>query len=98
LRGIYGGVAEIQKRNEVKAKLLYDAIDHSDFYQNNVHPDNRSAMNVPFQLKNPELDELFLKEADAAGLRALAVFLCLKRINANFVLCRCSNFSVFESI
>ncbi|NVO99972.1 aminotransferase class V-fold PLP-dependent enzyme, partial [Photobacterium damselae subsp. damselae] len=36
-----------------------------------VHPDNRSAMNVPFQLKNPELDELFLKEADAAGLRAL---------------------------
>lgn len=66
-----GGVAEIQKRNEVKAKLLYDAIDHSDFYQNNVHPDNRSAMNVPFQLKNPELDELFLKEADEAGLRAL---------------------------
>lgn len=66
-----GGVAEMQKRNEAKAKLLYDYIDQSDFYRNEVHSDNRSLMNVPFQLKNPDLDSLFLEQADAAGLKAL---------------------------
>jgi len=66
-----GGVAEMQKRNEAKAKILYDFIDQSDFYRNEVHADNRSLMNVPFQLKNPELDALFLEQADVAGLKAL---------------------------
>ena len=66
-----GGVAEMQQRNEAKAKVLYDFIDHSDFYRNEVHADNRSLMNVPFQLKNPELDTLFLQQADATGLVAL---------------------------
>lgn len=67
-----GGVAEMQKRNEAKAKVLYDYIDQSAFYRNEVHSDNRSLMNVPFQLKNPELDALFLEQAEAAGLKALA--------------------------
>lgn len=67
-----GGVAEMQKRNEAKAKVLYDYIDQSEFYRNEVHSDNRSLMNVPFQLKNPELDALFLEQAEAAGLKALA--------------------------
>lgn len=66
-----GGVAEMQQRNEAKAKVLYDFIDHSDFYRNEVHADNRSLMNVPFQLKNSELDALFLQQADATGLVAL---------------------------
>ncbi|PSW18389.1 3-phosphoserine/phosphohydroxythreonine transaminase [Photobacterium sanctipauli] len=66
-----GGVAEMQKRNEEKAKVLYDYIDQSDFYRNDVHSDNRSLMNVPFQLKNPALDSVFLEKADAAGLKAL---------------------------
>ncbi|ELR67485.1 Phosphoserine aminotransferase [Photobacterium marinum] len=66
-----GGVEEMQRRNEAKAKILYDFVDHSDFYRNEIHPDNRSLMNVPFQLKSPELDALFLEQADAAGLKAL---------------------------
>ncbi|MGF1686429.1 3-phosphoserine/phosphohydroxythreonine transaminase [Photobacterium japonica] len=70
LKGI-GGVAEMQQRNEVKAKTLYDFIDQSDFYRNDVHADNRSLMNVPFQLKDAALDALFLEQADAAGLKAL---------------------------
>lgn len=70
LKGI-GGVEEMQKRNEAKAKALYDFIDQSDFYRNGVHADNRSLMNVPFQLSNPELDSLFLEQAEAAGLKAL---------------------------
>jgi len=66
-----GGVEEMQKRNEAKAEVLYSFIDQSDFYRNEVHPENRSLMNVPFQLKKPELDVLFLEQAEAAGLKAL---------------------------
>lgn len=68
---VIGGVEEMQRRNEAKAKILYDFVDHSDFYRNEIHQDNRSLMNVPFQLKSPELDALFLEQADAAGLKAL---------------------------
>ncbi|MDF2185842.1 3-phosphoserine/phosphohydroxythreonine transaminase [Grimontia hollisae] len=66
-----GGVEAMQQKNEEKAALLYDFIDGSDFYVNNIHSDNRSLMNVPFQLANPELDAKFLQASDAAGLKAL---------------------------
>lgn len=66
-----GGVAAMEKVNKEKADLLYRAIDGSDFYSNNVHPDNRSRMNVPFQLAKPELDALFLEQAKARGLVSL---------------------------
>lgn len=61
----------MKQRNDAKAELLYNFIDNSDFYKNDVHVDNRSFMNAPFQLKNPELDAKFLELADAAGLKAL---------------------------
>ncbi len=63
-----GGVAAIEKRNLEKAKLLYQAIDESDFYHNPVDPRYRSRMNVPFTLADPSLDAVFLKEAEAQGL------------------------------
>ncbi|MGF1748046.1 3-phosphoserine/phosphohydroxythreonine transaminase [Vibrio cionasavignyae] len=66
-----GGVAEIEVRNKEKAAILYDFIDASDFYRNDVHTANRSLMNVPFQLAKPELDDKFLALAEERGLRAL---------------------------
>jgi phosphoserine aminotransferase len=66
-----GGVAAIEKINREKAALLYDYIDQSAFYKNEIHPDNRSLMNVPFQLAKPELDATFLEQAQAKGLVAL---------------------------
>ncbi|CAJ0994442.1 Phosphoserine aminotransferase [Sodalis praecaptivus] len=66
-----GGLAEMDKRNQAKASLLYRTIDQSDFYRNRVAPANRSRMNVPFQLADSNLDALFLQEAQAAGLHAL---------------------------
>lgn len=66
-----GGVDAIEKINQEKAALLYSTIDDSDFYSNSVHSNNRSLMNVPFQLAKPELDAKFLELADAAGLKAL---------------------------
>jgi len=54
--------------NQLKAKNLYDFIDHSNFYSNPVSESNRSIMNVPFLLKNSDLDTEFLHEAENAGL------------------------------
>lgn len=66
-----GGVEAIEQVNKEKADLLYNYIDASDFYRNQVHPNNRSRMNVPFQLAKPELDSKFLELAQEAGLQAL---------------------------
>ena len=58
-----GGVAEIERRNIAKAKLLYDFLDATKFYGNPVAKEDRSRMNVPFTLRDAKLDELFLKGA-----------------------------------
>ncbi|ASY76928.1 3-phosphoserine/phosphohydroxythreonine transaminase [Pectobacterium polaris] len=67
----YGGLAEMEKRNQEKADLLYSAIDGNDFYRNDVAIANRSRMNVPFLLADSALDKVFLEESVAAGLHAL---------------------------
>ncbi|MGD8841857.1 MAG: 3-phosphoserine/phosphohydroxythreonine transaminase [Gammaproteobacteria bacterium] len=66
-----GGLEAMAVVNHSKARLLYDAIDASAFYQNPVDPDCRSWMNVPFTLADPDLDAVFLEEAAAAGLVTL---------------------------
>ncbi len=66
-----GGVKAIEKINREKAALLYGYVDSSDFYRNGIHSDNRSQMNVPFQLAKPELDATFLELAEARGLTSL---------------------------
>ncbi|MCP4277805.1 MAG: 3-phosphoserine/phosphohydroxythreonine transaminase, partial [Gammaproteobacteria bacterium] len=58
-----GGVEAMTSINQHKADLLYSAIDDSSFYRNNVHPDNRSIMNVPFHLADPALDKVFLEKS-----------------------------------
>ena len=62
-----GGIKEIEKINRKKAKMLYDYIDSTDFYQNNVEKCFRSMMNVPFVTESKELDAKFIKEAEEAG-------------------------------
>ncbi|WP_343554570.1 3-phosphoserine/phosphohydroxythreonine transaminase [Pantoea sp.] len=66
-----GGVAEMDKVNQAKADLLYGVIDNSAFYRNDVAAENRSRMNVPFQLADAALDKIFLDESLKAGLHAL---------------------------
>lgn len=66
-----GGVSEMDKINQAKADLLYGTIDNSDFYRNDVASQNRSRMNVPFQLADAGLDKLFLEASFGAGLHAL---------------------------
>ena len=66
-----GGVAAIEQVNIAKAKLLYDYIDSTDFYENHVAVENRSRMNIPFFLKDTALNDAFLKGAEAHGLLQL---------------------------
>ena len=63
-----GGLAAMEELNQAKAKLIYDLLDTSSFYQSPVALENRSLMNIPFTLKDAALDEDFLKQAKAAGL------------------------------
>ena len=66
-----GGLEEIEKINISKAALLYDLIDTTDFYYCSVAKSDRSRMNVPFTLKNTDLDAEFLKQAQDHGLTQL---------------------------
>ena len=66
-----GGLSAIQKRNEAKAKQLYDAIDSSsDFYSCPVEKESRSLMNVVFRIAggNESVEKDFATAAAAAGL------------------------------
>lgn len=66
-----GGLEAAKQRNEEKAALLYDYLDHQDFYIAPVDQASRSIMNVVFRTEDPELDKLFVSEAAKAGLKSL---------------------------
>jgi phosphoserine aminotransferase len=66
-----GGLAEMERRNVAKAQRLYDHIDASALYRNEVAPASRSRMNVPFLLADTALEAGFLAGAEAAGLTQL---------------------------
>ncbi len=66
-----GGVTEMATRNHKKANLLYDYIDKSDFYSNDVDTTYRSWMNVPFFLADERLNDTFVEQAETHGLLAL---------------------------
>jgi phosphoserine aminotransferase len=67
-----GGIGAMERANIAKAELLYSAIDSSNgFYHCPVNKADRSRMNVPFTLKDANLDGDFLKQADARGLLQL---------------------------
>lgn len=66
-----GGVAWIQKRNQEKAALLYDCIDHSKLFRPTItNLEDRSLMNICFVLKDEyaDLQDDFFKFATARGM------------------------------
>jgi len=66
-----GGLAGMQKRNEAKAKLLYDTIDGSNgYYRCPVEKSSRSLMNVVFRVAGGDeaIEKEFAKGAAAANL------------------------------
>jgi len=65
------GLEKIENTNKRKSKKLYKAIDESRLYENPVEKPYRSRMNVPFTLKDKNLEEKFLSEAKENGLIGL---------------------------
>jgi phosphoserine aminotransferase len=65
-----GGLCVIEKRNEAKAKLLYDTLDAGEFYSCPVEKASRSRMNVVFRVAggNEAIEKQFAEEATKAGL------------------------------
>lgn len=67
-----GGLVGMEKLNQEKAAILYDAIDSSDgYYTGHARRDCRSLMNVTFRLPSEELEKQFCSEATALGLDGL---------------------------
>jgi phosphoserine aminotransferase len=66
-----GGLGAMEKINEAKAKLLYDELDSSDYWNAVVDKDCRSIMNVVWRLPSEELEEKFVSEAKKAGMIGL---------------------------
>ena len=66
-----GGLAGMERENEEKARLVYEAIDATDFYRGHADIDCRSTMNVTFRLPAEELEKKFVAEATAQGLDGL---------------------------
>ena len=65
--GAYRCNACREKRNEEKAKILYDFLDQSKLFKGTVVAKDRSHMNVPFVTGDKELDAKFVAEAEKAG-------------------------------
>jgi phosphoserine aminotransferase len=65
-----GGLAGMEKRNDAKARLLYDAIDRSNgFYKGTVSvKEQRSHMNVTYRLPSDELTDELVKTAAKNGM------------------------------
>ena len=66
-----GGLDTIEKNNIKKSNYLYDFIDSTDFYINNIDNQNRSRMNVSFTIHDNELIADFLIGAEKNGLFGL---------------------------
>lgn len=63
-----GGLEVMKKRNEEKAKILYDFLDQSKLFKGTVVKEDRSLMNVPFVTGDKDLDAKFVAEAKKAGI------------------------------
>ena len=62
-----GGLEEMARRNEEKAKILYDFLDESKMFRGTVDKEFRSLMNVPFVTESADLDAEVVKATKAAG-------------------------------
>lgn len=65
------GIAAMEQRNIAKAQQLYDYIDGSQLYLNQVAANARSRMNIPFFLRDASRNDAFLAGAKERGLLQL---------------------------
>ncbi len=67
-----GGMAEVERRRDEKADMLYGMMENSGgYYRNPVDTATRSPMNVVWRLPSEDLEKKFIAEAQDQGLSGL---------------------------
>ncbi len=66
-----GGIAELRKRNDAKAELLYSTVDRLPVFQGTAAKEDRSDMNATFVLKDAALEPAFDALWKAAGISGI---------------------------
>ena len=62
-----GGLEAMAKRNEEKAKVMYDFLDSSRMFRGTVEKKDRSLMNIPFVTGDKDKDAAVVAATKAAG-------------------------------
>ena len=67
-----GGVSEIEKRNNMKAGMIYDVIDqYEDVYFNSIEKVSRSRMNITWNMKDESVVQRFVQFSEANGFTGI---------------------------
>jgi phosphoserine aminotransferase len=66
-----GGLNKLAETNLMKANMIYDILDSSDFYKGTVVKESRSVMNVTFRLPTEDLEKDFIAKALDEGMIGL---------------------------
>lgn len=66
-----GGIAEIEKRNEAKAVLMYAEIDRNPLFKGFAAVEDRSTMNATFTLEEEALKNTFNNMSADAGINGI---------------------------
>ena len=66
-----GGISEIEKENDKKARLIYSEIDLNPLFKGFSTKEDRSNMNATFTLANEDLKETFETMVKEAGINGL---------------------------
>lgn len=65
------GLEEIENYNNLKADLIYSAIDQNDMFEGTTAIEDRSIMNATFVLKEERLNDAFLNACNEANISGL---------------------------
>ncbi len=66
------GIKNLEQQNELKAKLIYDAIDNAPLFETFVVKEDRSLMNVCFHVRDKTHEEKFMtfcKQRNIVGIK-----------------------------
>lgn len=66
-----GGIDYFENKAKTLSKQLYECIDNSKLFVNDIDASVRSRLNIPFSLSNAALDQVFLEQASQRHLLAL---------------------------
>ena len=66
-----GGIEAVEKRNNDKAKLIYDEIDNNELFVGFANTEDRSAMNATFNLVNDNHSEIFNSLCSKANISGI---------------------------